>query len=146
VGFPRPIPGDVASVFGRTGVVTATAGDYTVAKVTGAAPLASPSFTGIVSEPSTNTSGGAAYTNPTLANSTAGSVINATEDTMLYLEVTTIFVALVISMGPAATPTNAIFTSAACPVGAVITIRVPAGWFVATSYSSGAFSQAAVTC
>lgn len=36
----------VSSVFGRTGAVTAQAGDYTVAQVTGAAPLASPTFTG----------------------------------------------------------------------------------------------------
>lgn len=38
--------GAVSSVFGRSGVVTATSGDYTVGQVTGAAPLASPSFTG----------------------------------------------------------------------------------------------------
>jgi len=37
--------GAVASVFGRTGVVVATSGDYSVAQVTGAAPLVSPSFT-----------------------------------------------------------------------------------------------------
>ena len=42
----------VASVFGRAGVVTANTGDYTVAKVTGAAPLASPTFTGVVTLPS----------------------------------------------------------------------------------------------
>lgn len=36
----------VASVFGRTGTVTAESGDYTVAQVTGAAPIASPTFTG----------------------------------------------------------------------------------------------------
>src|SRR5208282_4867211 len=41
--------GGVASVFGRTGSVTAMSGDYTVAQVTGAAPLASPTFTGTVS-------------------------------------------------------------------------------------------------
>jgi len=41
----------VASVFGRTGAVTAQSGDYSVAQVTGAAPLASPSFTGTVTEP-----------------------------------------------------------------------------------------------
>lgn len=39
-------PSDVVSVFGRTGVVVATSGDYTVGQVTGAAPLASPTFTG----------------------------------------------------------------------------------------------------
>jgi hypothetical protein len=38
----------VSSIFGRTGAVTAASGDYTVAQVTGAAPLASPTFTGSV--------------------------------------------------------------------------------------------------
>jgi hypothetical protein len=53
-------PGQVSSVFGRTGTVTAASGDYTVSQVTGAAPLASPTFTGTVTEPdgTTNTSSG----------------------------------------------------------------------------------------
>ena len=38
--------GAVASVFGRTGAVVPASGDYSVAQVTGAAPLASPTFTG----------------------------------------------------------------------------------------------------
>ncbi|HYM76914.1 MAG TPA: hypothetical protein VE377_13130 [Candidatus Dormibacteraeota bacterium] len=41
----------VGSVFGRTGAVLAQTGDYSVAQVTGAAPLASPTFTGTVTEP-----------------------------------------------------------------------------------------------
>lgn len=41
----------VSSVFGRAGAVTANTGDYTVAKVTGAAPLASPTFTGVPAAP-----------------------------------------------------------------------------------------------
>jgi hypothetical protein len=45
--------GAVTSVFGRTGVVVATSGDYAVAQVTGAAPLASPTFTGTVTLPAT---------------------------------------------------------------------------------------------
>ena len=36
----------VASVFSRTGAVVAQSGDYSVSQVTGAAPLASPTFTG----------------------------------------------------------------------------------------------------
>lgn len=50
----------VSSVFGRTGAVVAASGDYTVAQITGAAPLASPSFTGTVTVPdgTTNTSSG----------------------------------------------------------------------------------------
>jgi hypothetical protein len=40
--------GAVSSVFGRTGDVVAQAGDYGVAQITGAAPLASPNFTGTI--------------------------------------------------------------------------------------------------
>lgn len=43
--------GAVGSVFGRTGVVTAQAGDYAVAQVTGAAPLNSPSLSGTPTAP-----------------------------------------------------------------------------------------------
>ena len=41
----------VGSVFGRSGTITAQTGDYTVSQVTGAAPTASPTFTGTVTEP-----------------------------------------------------------------------------------------------
>lgn len=43
--------GAVSSVFGRSGAVTAVAGDYTYSQVTGAAPLASPTFTGTPAAP-----------------------------------------------------------------------------------------------
>jgi hypothetical protein len=43
--------GAVSSVFGRTGAVVKVAGDYAVADVTGAAPLASPAFTGTPAAP-----------------------------------------------------------------------------------------------
>lgn len=43
--------GAVSSVFTRTGAVTAQTGDYTVAQVTGAAPLASPALTGTPTAP-----------------------------------------------------------------------------------------------
>ncbi len=56
----------VASVFGRTGAVAAQNGDYSVAQVTGAAPLASPTFTGAVTEPV-----------PTLPSQTANSFFAA---------------------------------------------------------------------
>jgi hypothetical protein len=48
--------GAVTSVFTRTGAVTATSGDYTVGQVTGAAPLASPAFTGTPTAPTPSTS------------------------------------------------------------------------------------------
>lgn len=43
--------GAVSSFNGRTGVVTAAIGDYNVSQVTGAAPLASPTFTGTPAAP-----------------------------------------------------------------------------------------------
>src|SRR5260370_21787740 len=41
----------VTSVFGRTGAVAAASGDYTVSQISGAAPLASPTFTGTPTVP-----------------------------------------------------------------------------------------------
>lgn len=46
----------VQSVFGRTGAVVSATGDYTVAQITGAAPLASPTFTGDPKAPTPATS------------------------------------------------------------------------------------------
>ena len=56
----------VTSVFTRTGAVTATSGDYTVSQVTGAAPIASPTFTGVPAVPTASPG-----TNTTQAASTA---------------------------------------------------------------------------
>ena len=47
--------GAVSSVFGRTGAVVAVSGDYSVGQVTGAAPLASPAFTGTPTAPTAAT-------------------------------------------------------------------------------------------
>jgi hypothetical protein len=47
--------GAVTSVFTRTGAVVAVSGDYTVAQVTGAAPLASPALTGTPTAPTAAT-------------------------------------------------------------------------------------------
>ncbi|MCU1270949.1 MAG: putative autotransporter protein [Acidobacteriaceae bacterium] len=48
--------GAVSSAFGRIGAVVAASGDYTVSQVTGAAPLASPAFTGTPTAPTTSAS------------------------------------------------------------------------------------------
>ncbi len=58
--------GGVTSVFSRTGAVTAQSGDYTVAQVTGAAPLASPALTGTPTAPTAT-----ALTNTTQVATTA---------------------------------------------------------------------------
>ena len=55
--FVQAASGAVTSVFGRTGAVVKNAGDYAVADVTGAAPLASPAFTGTPNGPSYKSTG-----------------------------------------------------------------------------------------
>jgi hypothetical protein len=61
-----PASSGTASVFGRTGAVTAQSGDYSVAQVTGAAPLASPGLTGTPTAPTASVN-----TNTTQIASTA---------------------------------------------------------------------------
>lgn len=72
--------GSVTSFNARTGAVTPQAGDYSVAQVTGAAPLASPSLTGVplapTAAPGTNTTQ-IATTAFVLANPPTGSVVLA---------------------------------------------------------------------
>ena len=76
----------VTSVFGRTGIVTAQSGDYSVAQVTGAAPLASPTFTGTVTISPlstagivTNNSSGALASTPVGSTLSLTSTLNVTQ-------------------------------------------------------------------
>ncbi len=74
----------VTSVFGRTGVVAAAANDYAVAQITGAAPAASPTFTGTVTNngsyagsailPKANGGTGNANGTASIAGGTAGAI------------------------------------------------------------------------
>lgn len=65
----------VVSVFTRTGAVVATTGDYAVAQITGAAPLASPTFTGTVNAAAVTTSG--LVTAASLKIGTSSTITNA---------------------------------------------------------------------
>lgn len=65
----------VSSVFGRTGTVTAQAGDYAVADVTGAAPLASPIFSGSPQVGGTSTTQARAFGDFVVAGASSNTVI-----------------------------------------------------------------------
>jgi len=56
-GFITASGAPVQSVFGRTGTITTQTGDYTVSQITGAAPAASPTFTGTITATALNTAG-----------------------------------------------------------------------------------------
>jgi hypothetical protein len=84
--------GLVSSVFGRTGAVAATSGDYSVSQVTGAAPLASPALTGTPTAPTQTTGDNTtkvatdAFVQSAIANCTASAhgVINGVSYTNCY--------------------------------------------------------------
>lgn len=67
----------VSSVFARTGAVVKASGDYAVADVTGAAPLASPTFTGTITTPAVGVSyvGSTSGTTAIRAAAVAGTTI-----------------------------------------------------------------------
>ena len=75
----------------------------------------------------TNTAAGAAATSPSFVSGTALQV-NTASDSVLYVEVTTA-AALAIAIGPTSTPANPIVSSITAALG-LLTIRVPAGWYM----------------
>lgn len=135
----------VASVFGRTGVVTAQTGDYAVGQVTGAAPLSSPTFIGTPTTPTQSLSDSSAqivnsgwvkgqgYLTPGTAvssfNSRVGAVTLLTSDAPLTAFSTV-----------ASARTTAITTTTALTPAANSTYLL-----VATAYCNGTVSTATVT-
>lgn len=67
--------GAVSSVFTRTGAVVATSGDYTVAQVTGAAPIASPTFTTGITTPQVTLAGTTSGTSVLSMTATGGTIV-----------------------------------------------------------------------
>lgn len=75
--------GAVTSVFGRTGAVVAQAGDYSVGLVTGAAPLASPAFTGTVQIVNSSITG--TFKDSTASVGTSGQLLSSTVSGILWI-------------------------------------------------------------
>jgi hypothetical protein len=130
-------PNAVSSVFGRTGVVVAVSGDYTVAQVTGAAPLASPTFTGVPAAP-TATLG----TNTTQLATTAF-VQAAIPTTMAFSAITagTNTVALVVGTGGSLTVSGTGTINSTSVGGITVTGTPTAGQQIIATSSSAASWQ-----
>lgn len=145
----------VDSVFGRTGAVVATSGDYTAAQVTGAAALAGPTFTGSVIVPAaanvnspprliqlspllTITSG--ALPTVQLVSGT-GVQVSTVRDVDTYTAITyNSLIATNATATVALSPDNVTYSTLAVitkPVGVAFAgeigmekVRVPAGWYL----------------
>lgn len=92
----------------------------------------------------TNTSGTAAKTNPTLG--AAAQLANTSQDAMIYIEVTTAGT-LTVAIGPTSGVADTIVNGVATAIGSLISLRLPAGWFIAVTTSDTAvWTATAVTC
>ena len=125
----------VSSVFGRTGAITATSGDYSVGQITGAAPLASPALTSVPTAPTASFG-----TNTTQLATTAFVIANAALPS--YYIRPAITAARTVT-DAATTNTSNVLTSAtanftAADVGACVIVYSPDGVNDIIGYTGGA--------
>lgn len=91
----------------------------------------------------TDTSSTATASAPVFVSGTALQ-LNTTQDTMLYINVTTV-AALAVAMGPTSGVANTIIASESVALG-LATLRVPKGWFVKITGTVADLAITAVTC
>ncbi len=97
----------------------------------------------VVLQAGSNTSGGATITTPTLG---AAATVNTTADVMLYIVVGTAGT-LTIAYGPTSGVANTIVSGIAAPLGAMYTVRLPAGWYIAvTTGTTATWTTTAQVC
>lgn len=95
----------------------------------------------------TNSSGSAPVLTPTFASGTAAQLADLTRDYMVYLEIGTAGTANVVAIGPTSTPANTVIASGVATAGEIMTIRLPAGWFLKWSATTATLAnQIAIGC
>src|SRR5512146_3109029 len=78
----------------------------------------------------TNTSGSAPVLTPTFSSGVAAQLTDLTRDYMVYLEIGTAGTANVLTIGPTSTPANTVIASGTATAGEIMTVRLPAGWYL----------------
>lgn len=78
----------------------------------------------------TSTAGSAPVLAPTFANGTAAQLTDTTRDYMVYLQIGTAGTAFTLQIGPTSGVANTIMASATPLSDQLLTIRLPAGWFL----------------
>ena len=117
------------------------AGNWTVA---GTGYMAAINVYGLASFNSgTSTSGTATASTPSLSTTVAAQ-INTTQDVMLYANITTA-ATFSLAIGPTSTPATTVVGSHTAAIG-LISVRVPAGWYVKSTFTSADVTWTAVTC
>ncbi len=94
-----------------------------------------------------NSAGSCKVITPTFANGTAAQLSDVTLDYMVYLTVGTAGTGMVIAIGPTNTPANTIVPSSVATAGQMYSIRLPAGWYLKWSDTTGTLAgQKAISC
>jgi len=89
----------------------------------------------------TSTVGSAPVLTPTFASGTAAQLSDTTRDYVCYLTCTLAGTALTVAIGPTSTPANTLISSETATLGQMLTIRLPAGWFLKWSATTATFTQ-----
>lgn len=95
-----------------------------------------------------NTAGGVAViASPGFSSGTASQLSDLTKDYMVYFQIGTGGGTVALAIGPANTTVNTIMTAAAGVSGELLSVRLPAGWFLKiTLVTSTIAGQIAVSC
>lgn len=91
----------------------------------------------------TDTSSTATASTPSLTSGTAAR-INTTQDVMLYCNIK-VASTFSLKIGPTSTPATTVVASATAGVG-LISVRIPKGWYVQSTFTSADVAWTAVTC
>lgn len=99
--------------------------------------------TGILSG-GTNTASANAVTSPTLG--AAAQLAQTTQDAMIYIDITVAATGFQIAIGATVAVANTLTTGAAPAIGSMYTVRLPAGWYIAVTSTTGSWTAKAITC
>jgi hypothetical protein len=110
------------------------------------APLASPVFTGVVTNPGSSSAGGATASTPSFSSGVAAQLGQTTKDAMVYFAATASGTAVTLAIGPTSTPANTLMSSQPVSAGQIITVRLPAAWYVKLTWTSATWTFTAITC
>jgi hypothetical protein len=95
----------------------------------------------------TNSSGSAPVITPTFATATAAQLSDTSRDYMVYFQIGTGGGTVTVAIGPTSTPAHTIVSAAVGTAGAVIPVRLPAGWYLKITVATSTIAdQIAIGC
>lgn len=95
----------------------------------------------------TSTAASAPVLTPAFSSGVAAQLTDTSRDYMVYLEIGTAGTANVLKIGPTSTPANTIIASGTATTGEIMTVRLPAGWYLSwTATTATLANQIAIGC